>query len=154
MPRSSARTRDSFRAMRRSLLVVMFAMLAAACGDNKKTPPVVPDPQDPPPVEEVCAVLPPTAETCTVTAGGDAKLFKGNVLTPTHVYKGGQVRVDAAGMIACVGCDCATGGETTIVCPDASISPGLINTHDHITFTHNDPYVGTAERYDNRQQWR
>ncbi len=41
-----------------------------------------------------------------------------------------------------------------ITCPDAAISPGLINTHDHITFTQNQPYTDTGERYDDRQQWR
>ena len=33
------------------------------------------------------------------------------------------------------------------------MSPGLINTHDHITFTHNDPYtVGRNARYDHRHE--
>ena len=81
-------------------------------------------------------------------------LIEGNILTPTTVFHGGQVEVDTTGHITCVGCDCARGGETTIVCPDAAISPGLINTHDHITFTQNNPYTDTGERYDDRQQWR
>ena len=35
------------------------------------------------------------------------------------------------------------------------MSPGLINPHDHITFTHNDPYtVGRNARYDHRHEWR
>ena len=34
------------------------------------------------------------------------------------------------------------------------MSPGLINTHDHITFTQNSPYNDTGERYEDRHQWR
>lgn len=106
----------------------------------------------------ICEVLAPSANTCDVTAGNSTTLIRGNVLTPGAVYKGGQVVVDETGQIACAGCNCAVGGETTITCPDAAISPGLINTHDHITYTHNDPYAATAERaatrYEDRQQWR
>src|SRR5262249_52429131 len=46
------------------------------------------------------------------------------------------------------------GGETTLTCGDAVISPGLINTHDHITFTQNAPYTDDGTRYEDRQQWR
>jgi len=138
--------------MRLCSIIVTLAITAAACGDNHKGQPDAG--VDGGPVELTCAVLPPSANTCDVTAGNATTLIKGTVLTPSTVYKGGQVAVDTTGHITCVGCNCATGGETTITCPDAAISPGLINTHDHITYTHNDPYVSTAERYDDRQQWR
>ena len=48
----------------------------------------------------------------------------------------------------------ARAARRSITCPTASISPGLINTHDHITFTQNSPYTDTGERYEHRQQWR
>ncbi len=101
------------------------------------------------------APLPPLATgICAVTAGSAIKLLEGTVLAPSTVYVGGQVAVDGTGQITCVGCDCAAGGETTIVCPDAVISPGLINTHDHITYTQDAPYNDTGVRYEDRQQWR
>ena len=112
---------------------------------------------DAPPASVTCETLPATTSggTCDVVAGGTSRLIKGNVLTPDTVYIGGQVAVDDTGHITCVGCDCAVGGETTITCPDGVVSPGLINTHDHITYTQNLPYVDTThERYDDRQQWR
>ncbi|MBC7975243.1 MAG: lamin tail domain-containing protein [Myxococcales bacterium] len=149
--------------MRRSLVVVTFALFAAACGDNdnNNNGPVVDAGSDAGAggaVEMVCATLPASTNTCDVTSGGTTTLIKGNVLTSTVIYKGGQVAIDPAGKISCVGCNCATGGETTLSCPDAVISPGLINTHDHITYAHNDPYLPTGEhatdRYDDRQQWR
>nr|HEX4314614.1 lamin tail domain-containing protein [Kofleriaceae bacterium] len=106
-----------------------------------------------------CETLPPLtgSDTCSVDgSGGGALLLKGNVLTPTAVYHGGQVAIDATGQISCVGCDCgsAVTAPTTLTCPDGTISPGLINTHDHITFTQDLPYTDTGERYEDRQQWR
>ncbi|HEY0195132.1 MAG TPA: hypothetical protein VGC42_28655, partial [Kofleriaceae bacterium] len=155
--------------MRRSLLVLALVVAGlAACGDNNhagSNPP--PDsgtgsagggsnPNEPPPVEMACATLPASANTCDVTAGSSTILLKGNVLTPTNVYKGGQVLIGADGKIQCVGCDCSAGadGATVLSCPEASISPGLINVHDHITYDYHSPYNDTGERYEDRQQWR
>jgi large repetitive protein len=135
---------------------------SGGCGDNRHLPNpdgATPDdgsmPDGPPVNETMCEALPPiTSGTCEVTGTGAGKLLKGNVLTPTTVYRGGQVAVDAAGMITCIGCNCAAADQTVISCPDAAISPGLINTHDHITFTQNQPYTDTGVRYEHRHQWR
>lgn len=101
---------------------------------------------------------PPATGTCTVTAGGPAMLITATVLRPGEVIHQGQVLVNAAGMIQCVGCDCATApgamGATAVVCPQGVISPGLINAHDHLTFAQNAPYTRTAERYEHRHHWR
>ena len=138
----------------------MIAISAAACSGGSKKPPGdagVDAPPDGPagPVDMTCETLAPVSGgTCAVTAGSTTTVLKGTVLTPTTVYHGGQVAFDQTGTITCVGCNCAQGGETTITCPDGTISPGLINTHDHITYTQDPPYTDTGERYDDRQQWR
>jgi len=103
--------------------------------------------------------LPPLASgTCSVTAGTAGTLITGDVLTPGEVFRGGQVLVDAAGIIRCVGCDCSAAegaaAATRVVCPDGVVSPGLINAHDHLTFAQNAPYTRTAERYEHRHDWR
>jgi hypothetical protein len=143
----------------RSLAVLAFLVLGFGCRGCDENPAVTPDaPPDGPVTEEVvCEELPaPSSGTCEVTpaSGSTVTVLKGVVLTPSTVYRGGQVAYDATGKITCVGCDCATGGELTITCPDGAISPGLINTHDHITFTQNPPYTDTGERYEHRHQWR
>ncbi len=94
--------------------------------------------------------------TCAVTPGGAALLVTGDLLTPGEVFRGGQVLIDPAGVIRCVGCDCSAEatGATRLVCPDGVVSPGLINAHDHITFGQNSPYVRTVERYEHRHDWR
>ncbi len=108
-----------------------------------------------PPGQTLCTTLPPLdAGTCVATKGSAALLIEGNVLAPDTIYVGGQVAIAATGDIACVGCDCADGGETIVACPGATISPGLIDVHDHITYTQNAPAADTGERYDDRQQWR
>jgi hypothetical protein len=120
----------------------------------------------PPPVITTCpgdALPPPEGRRCDVTPGGDELLITGDVLTPGEVLRGGQVLVDAGGRIACVGCDCASAGATTVVCPDVVVSPGLINAHDHVTFAGGWPYSDTRpdhpsklteERYEHRHDWR
>jgi cysteine-rich repeat protein len=110
-----------------------------------------------PTAEVQCETLPALPSgVCSVTAGDGSKLFKGVVLTPGRVFRGGQVAVNAGGTIMCVGCDCASQvpSATVITCPHGVISPGLINDHDHITFTQNDPYTPTDERYEQRHDWR
>ncbi len=65
------------------------------------------------------------------------------------------------GIITCAACDCSgvDGGATAtkISCPNGVISPGLINTHDHISYQAN-PYVASPanadERYEHRNDWR
>jgi imidazolonepropionase-like amidohydrolase len=97
-------------------------------------------------------------DTCSVSPGDDNLLITGQVLTPGEVLEGGQVLVDSDGLIQCVGCDCsgeaAATSATAIECPNGVISPGLINTHDHLTFDRSPPYSGTAERYEHRHEWR
>lgn len=99
----------------------------------------------------------PGGARCDVTAGNDRQLISGDILVPGQIFVGGQVLIDQSGIIECVGCDCEAqaAGATEIVCPDGVVSPGLINTHDHITFTQNNPYVDVSgERYEHRHDWR
>ncbi len=96
------------------------------------------------------------AGTCKVTPGAGGTLVMGTILTPDDVYAGGQVAFDTDGRILCAGCDCSDRmeGATIIECPDAVVSPGLINTHDHMNFCHAPPYTQTSERYEQRHDWR
>lgn len=108
------------------------------------------------PAEIVCAELQKTSAACEVVPGDGRKLIAGTVLVPGTIYRGGQVLVDEQGSIACVGCDCASmaPGATAITCASGVISPGLINTHDHITYAHNAPPQAETERFEHRHDWR
>ena len=150
--------------MRRLIVLALLIWVSGCSGCDDKDPAIPPDagpPDGPPVVEVVCEELPPvTTGTCAITPGGEKRLFKGVVLTPSTVYRGGQVLVEGE-QITCVGCDCAAGGETVVSCPDGAISPGLINSHDHTQFANSYPYGSkpiynnsTTVRYEDRQQWR
>lgn len=113
----------------------------------------------------VCQDLTPLASgVCTVTAGDQSRLLVGDVLTPTAIYRGGQVLIDAQGKIVQVGCasacaqdaTCAAAAATATVvtCPRGAISPGLINAHDHLTYAASAPGTDSGERYEHRHQWR
>lgn len=114
---------------------------------------------------------PASGELCAVDAapaGADgSKLFTGTVLASVNVggreqervFGNGQVLVDATGKITCAGCNCsaATGADKArvISCAGAVISPGLINTHDHITFQDGpNRNAVPAERFEHRHDWR
>ncbi len=149
--------------MRRLILIaLLFGFGCKGCDDgDPAVPPDAGPPDGPPVVEVICEELPPvTSGTCAITAGNEKRLLKGIVLTPSTIYRGGQVLVEGE-QITCVGCDCATGGETVVSCPDGAISPGLINSHDHTQFANSYPYGSkpiynndTSVRYEDRQQWR
>src|ERR1044071_9142979 len=48
-------------------------------------------------VEVMCRALPASQNTCDVTPGGATTLLlAGDVLTPTTIYRGGQVAIDTA----------------------------------------------------------
>lgn len=160
--------------MRRNVLLLisaLFIVIVVACGGDDSSPNNASDagPQtdatngDAQPagdggttgaVTVVCETLPKSTDNCDVTPGSTSKIIKGNILTPSTIYIGGQVAIDDQGEISCVGCGCAKGGETILSCSDAVVSPGLINTHDHITYTQDLPYTDNGVRYEDRQQWR
>ena len=112
-------------------------------------------------------VQPPTSGTCTISKGdGKAILFTGTILVPGTVLKRGRLLImpdpkakyGVNWTIACVGCDCqaevAATKATVVVCPNGVISPGLVNPHDHITYTEMWPKSHGDERYEHRHDWR
>ncbi|MEM6994131.1 MAG: amidohydrolase family protein [Myxococcota bacterium] len=103
----------------------------------------------------------PAGEVCTVTPGAGTMLLQGTVLAGWDIYEAGTVLIDtttANGRVLCAGCDCGdeieAEGATVVACPDGVISPGLVNPHDHITFTLSQPVPHDTERYDHRHEWR
>lgn len=99
------------------------------------------------------------ATPCSITHGNgipNGVLIRAIVLTPERAIPGGEVLVDASGRITCVGrsCTAQAHGATILDCPAEILSPGLINTHDHIDYTGIAPRPDTGERYEHRHEWR
>jgi hypothetical protein len=108
-----------------------------------------------------CEALPaPQAGLCDVMKGDNSLLIRGNVLDFDTVYQGGEVFVDATGLIQYVGCgagrpaDLDVSAATRIDCAGGVVSPGLINAHDHQYYDQNFPFADTGARYDHRNDWR
>ncbi|MEZ4374333.1 MAG: amidohydrolase family protein [Polyangiaceae bacterium] len=105
----------------------------------------------------------PGANVCAVESGsGTNTLVVGDVLVPGEVFEGGGVLYDSTGNISCVGCDCndQAADATKIICPDATVSPGLVNAHDHVGWMNGSPWVAAdhnvdpALRWEHRHDWR
>jgi cytosine/adenosine deaminase-related metal-dependent hydrolase len=94
---------------------------------------------------------------CSAHRGHTAGLvIEAILLTPGGVVRNGSVRVNARGQIACVGVNCRlnAGDVSVLRCPTEVLSPGMINTHDHIDFTGVAPRPDTGERFAHRHEWR
>lgn len=157
------------RLVRTALLLGLVGAISA-CGTESTDMPDAGDPSPdagvtPPdggtdPTATVCGNDPIPAGVsgaCSVTKGDSNLLLRADLLTPDGELKNGELLIGTDGKILCAACSCRdkpqAAGATVIACPDAVVSPGLINTHDHITFTGNAPSP-TNERYDHRHEWR
>ncbi len=99
-----------------------------------------------------------TEGVCSVTGGSnDVVAIDGVVLSGHWIYVNGRVVIDSTSgeaRILCAGCDCEAPGATVVNCPEGVISPGLINSLDHVTFGENGPVETNQERYSHRHEWR
>ncbi len=96
--------------------------------------------------------------TCKYTDGSGSKIvLKGKVLTADAIIEGGIVVVDGQ-TIAYVGkeadVDVDISDAKIIDCTGSVISAGLINAHDHITYTNQRPGDWGEERFAHRNEWR
>lgn len=101
------------------------------------------------------------AEGCRVVQrGSGGLLIKGDVLKSGEVLENGEVYIDTTsepGQVGCASCDCGIGSTadpTVIACGDTSISPGLINPHDHLGWASVGPAEGMTGQYEHRHEWR
>lgn len=99
---------------------------------------------------------PAQASDCTTRPGSDtALLIRATILAPDRVIRTGEVLVGAEGKITCVGNTCAAPADATrITCRNAILSPGFINTHEHLSFGNIPPTGDSGKRYTHRHDWR
>jgi large repetitive protein len=94
-----------------------------------------------------------------VTPGSTTWLIQGTLVPPGDVLVNGPLLLAADGHITCAACDCSAvpeyAGATRIACANGVVTPGLINGHDHLSFSHAGPVTLTAERYEHRlSRWK
>ncbi|RYZ63565.1 MAG: hypothetical protein EOP09_17450, partial [Proteobacteria bacterium] len=101
-----------------------------------------------------------TAVTCEVThkSSGGFTYLEGTLLAPAGTITNGALIYDSLGVIQCTGCDCYDTAlkvdATRISCPQGIISPGLINSHDHLSWANVRPQSPGTERFEHRNDWR
>ncbi len=144
--------------MNRLRFLFSLCVLAAGCGSHGGAPSDLGSGVDGGAKTTMCpaaGAAPLPSGTCQLTVGAAGTLITATVLTPGEILRGGQVLIGGDGKIACVGCDCSAqaAGATALACPTGVLSPGLINTHDHITYQ-TGPGVDSGERYEQRNDWR
>jgi hypothetical protein len=107
----------------------------------------------------LCSTSPagPAPGQCSTTAGDDLLLIRAHFASPDTLYQNAELLVDASGEIQCAACDCsATAGyaaATALNCSDVLVTPGFINSHEHLSFQAR-PVSAGPERFDHRHDWR
>ncbi len=99
-------------------------------------------------------------DACIVSGSGPTTAIVGDLLFEDRVVKNGIVVVDDGGIITCSGCNCDIDSSTQINCQDKSVSPGMINAHDHMGWMNGAPWSASEEnvdpglRWEHRHDWR
>lgn len=102
----------------------------------------------------LAALAGPAAAACRVAPGSDDLLIRAVLLRDAGPPRLGELAVED-GRITCVGPRCAAPkGATRLDCPDAVLSPGFINLHEHLPFGHVAPTPDDGVRYGQRHDWR
>lgn len=97
----------------------------------------------------------PAAAACNAYRGDAWLLVRATLLAGQEPPRLGEVLVDPEGLIACVGaCRASHPSARKIDCPDAILSPGFINPHEHLDFGAIAPTPDTGIRYTHRHDWR
>ncbi len=94
--------------------------------------------------------------TCTVDGSrtDDIWLIRSNILTGAGVLVGGYIQFSDKGIVS-VGCKAPTKEPDRISnCPRAVISPGWVNAHEHLKYSHAYPSSKLAAVYEHRDEWR
>lgn len=92
--------------------------------------------------------------------GSGGIVLRGDVLQSGQVLQNGEVYIDTSSQpaeVECASCDCSssTGSKPTVVaCTQTSISPGLINAHDHLGWATAGPADDLQGQYKHRHEWR
>jgi len=95
---------------------------------------------------------------CTPQEGSNgATLIMGTVITPDHILCNGQVLISRdSEHIVCVAEDCSgedLAAQATVVCSDV-VMPGMIDSHNHMTYNTLPLWRHPGKLYEHRDEWR
>ena len=95
----------------------------------------------------------PALPECTPQDGSDGLVALSGVVLSLDGPVAGVVQWDpSTGIIECVGAECDV-SNSTVVCSEGVISPGLIDAHDHMQYNALKPWQH-AQLFENRYHWQ
>jgi hypothetical protein len=105
---------------------------------------------------EVCdAAYAGRAAACTLTGQGTRQVLRGNLISNGRVLLGGHLAIDASGHVESASCQVPSMADATFLdCPGSLISAGLLNLHEHIDYSYQQPDRPPALKWKHRNEWR
>ena len=107
------------------------------------------------PVEVCDAAYAGRAAACTIAGNGPRQMLRANLISGGRLYVGGALLIDAQGRVQAAGCNLPTPADATLLdCPGALVSAGLLNLHEHIDYSYQQPPTPPALKWQHRNDWR
>ncbi|MEH6459622.1 amidohydrolase family protein [Chitinimonas sp. JJ19] len=104
---------------------------------------------------EVCAPrYAGVAASCQLSGAGSKQVWRANLISDGKLYIGGALRVGSDGKIEATGCQVANDDAVVVDCPGALLSAGLINLHEHIDYSYQQPPQPPKLTWQHRHEWR
>lgn len=163
LPMRQPSSRVTRRGLAHAALALAAALLLAGCAPLRTAPPGT-DTQAPPIdgggyAVTVCdARYAGRAAQCTLSGGTAAGWrLRANLISGDTLYVGGLLIVDGEGRISHAGCPItggSSGGTPLLDCPGALASAGLINLHEHIDYSYQQPARPPSQSWTHRNEWR
>lgn len=105
---------------------------------------------------EVCdAAFAGRAAACAISGSGPRQVLRGNLVSSGRLYVGGALVIGADGRVESAGCTAPPAADATVLdCPGALISAGLMNLHEHIDYSFQQPPQPPTLKWAHRNEWR
>jgi len=104
---------------------------------------------------EVCdAAYAGRAAACSISGAGERRAVRGNLISVGRLYIGGTLIINAAGRIEAAGCVPPPADAQLLDCPGALVSAGLMNLHEHIDYSYQQPAAPPQLKWVHRNDWR
>lgn len=105
---------------------------------------------------EVCdAAYAGRAAACSIRGAGARQTIRATLISQGTMFVGGRMVIDAAGKVEAVGCHIPEPDDAVVLdCPGALVSAGLINLHEHIDYSYQQPARPPVLKWQHRNEWR
>lgn len=105
---------------------------------------------------EVCdAAYAGRAAACSIRGEGPRQTIRATLISNGTLFVGGRMLIDGAGRVEAAGCHVPEPTDAVVLdCPGALVSAGLINLHEHIDYSYQQPARPPVLKWQHRNEWR